>query len=65
MAVRRSFKADDSFLEKLCIGAFGTKAVIHDLSRLKFRRTSDDRVISLSLLKRGIDLTPRHNREIQ
>jgi hypothetical protein len=33
MANRRSFKTDDSFLEKLCIGAFGTKAVIHDLSR--------------------------------
>lgn len=32
MAIRRSFKNDDSFLEKLCIGAYGTKAVISDLS---------------------------------
>jgi hypothetical protein len=33
MASHRSFKNDDSFLEKLCIGAHGTKAVISDLSK--------------------------------
>jgi hypothetical protein len=33
MPARRSFKTDESFLEKLAIGAFGTRAVFGDLSR--------------------------------
>ncbi len=36
MSNGRSFKSDDSFLEKLAIGAFGTKKVIEDLSRQGF-----------------------------
>ena len=34
MAARRSFKSDDSFLEKLAIGACGTRRVIDHLSQL-------------------------------
>jgi hypothetical protein len=35
MLGRRSFKSDDSFLEKLTIGAVGTRAVFDDLQRQK------------------------------
>ena len=34
MARRRSFKSDDSFLEKLAIGAYGTRRVIEHLAQL-------------------------------
>lgn len=33
MAVRRSFKSDESFLEKLAIGAIGTRQVFDDLEK--------------------------------
>ncbi|PIW90805.1 MAG: PBS lyase, partial [Nitrospirae bacterium CG_4_8_14_3_um_filter_44_28] len=33
MPNRRSFKTDESFLEKLAIGAIGTRAVFNDLSQ--------------------------------
>ena len=33
MPGRRSFKTDESFLEKLAIGAIGTRAVFQDLAR--------------------------------
>lgn len=33
MPNRRSFKTDESFLEKLAIGAIGTRAVFRDLER--------------------------------
>lgn len=33
MANRRSFKTDESFLEKLAIGAIGTRAVFADLAK--------------------------------
>jgi len=35
VAIRRSFKSDDSFLEKLAIGACGTRRVIEHLSQLR------------------------------
>lgn len=37
MAGRRSFKTDESFLEKLAIGATGTRAVIADVQKQGFR----------------------------
>ena len=33
MAARRSFKTDESFLEKLAIGAIGARAVFAELKR--------------------------------
>jgi hypothetical protein len=36
MAMRRSFKSDESFLEKLAIGAAGTQAVMNDLRQQGF-----------------------------
>ena len=36
MAIRRSFKSDESFLEKLAIGATGTRAVMSDLRQQGF-----------------------------
>jgi hypothetical protein len=36
MAIRRSFKSDESFVEKLAIGATGTQAVMNDLRRQGF-----------------------------
>jgi len=36
MAIRRSFKSDESFLEKLAIGATGTQAVMNDLRQQGF-----------------------------